>query len=46
MLKLCGDAICEPLEMIFNQEVISGSFLSGWKKTKIVPINKKVTSKI
>ena len=26
MLKLCGDAICEPLQMIFNQELIFGSF--------------------
>ena len=46
MLKLCGDAICIPLEMIFNQEVISGSFPSGWKKANIVPIHEKVTSKI
>ena len=41
MLKLCGDAICEPLQMIFNQVLISGSFPSDWKKANIVPIHKK-----
>ena len=38
MLKLFGDAICDPLEMTFNQALISGSFPSDWKKANIVPI--------
>ena len=29
MLKLCADAIYEPLEMIFYQALISGSFSSN-----------------
>ena len=41
MLKLCGDAIYDPLEMTFNQALISGSFPSYWKKANIVPIHKK-----
>ena len=41
MLKLRGDDICEPLDMIFNQALISGSFPSDWKKVNIDPIHKK-----
>ena len=40
MLKLCGDAVCEPLQTIFNQALISGSFPFDWKKVNIVPIQK------
>ena len=41
MLKLCGDAICEPLQLIFNQALVSRSFPCDWKKANIVPIHKK-----
>ena len=41
MLKLCGDAICEPLLLIFNQALLSGSFPCDWKKANIVPLHKK-----
>ena len=41
MLKLCGDAICEPLQLIFNQALVSGSLPCDWKKANIVPIHKK-----
>ena len=41
MLKLCGNAICKPLEMIFNQVQISGSFPSDWEKANIISIHKK-----
>ena len=40
MLKLCGDTICEPLQIIFNQALISGSFLSDSKKANIALIHK------
>ena len=40
MLKLCGDTICEPLRIIFNQALISGSFLSDSKKANIALIHK------
>ena len=41
MLKICGDSICKPLEMIFSQALTSGSFSSEWKKDNIVHIQKK-----
>ena len=41
MLKICGDTICKPLEMIYSQALTSGSFPSEWKKGNIVPIHKK-----
>ena len=41
MLKICGDTICKPLEMIFSQALTSGSFPSEWKIGNIVPIHKK-----
>ena len=41
MLKLCGDAICEPLLLIFNQALLSGSFPCDWKKANIVRLHKK-----
>ena len=41
MLKICGDTICKPLEMIFSQTLTIGSFPSEWEKGNIVPIPKK-----
>ena len=41
MLKLCGGAICEPLQLIFNETLVSGSFPCDWKKANIIPIHKK-----
>ena len=41
MLQICGDTICKPLDMIYNQALISGSFPSECKKGIIVPIRKK-----
>ena len=42
MLKICGDSICVPLEMIFKQALLTGVFPSEWKrKETIVPIHKK-----
>ena len=32
IVKLCDDAICESLGMIFNKSLISGSFPYDWKK--------------
>ena len=37
MLKICGDSICVPLEMIFKQALLP----SEWKKGYIVPLHKK-----
>ena len=41
MLQLCGNTICKPLELIFQQAMESGSFPSEWKKGNVVPIHKK-----
>ena len=41
MLKVFGNTICKPLEMIYSQALTSGSFPSEWKKGNIVPIYKK-----
>ena len=41
MLQLCGNSICNPLELIFQQTMESGSFPSEWKKRNVFPIHKK-----
>ena len=45
MLKICGDTICKPLELIFKQALTTGVFSSEWKKGNIVPCYKKGTNK-
>ena len=39
MLQLCGNSICKPLELIFNQATESGSSPFEWKKGNVVPIH-------
>ena len=47
MLKICGDSICVPLEMIFKQAFLTGVFPSEWKKKEILlPFTKRATNKI
>ena len=41
MLRLCVNSICKLLQLIFQQVMESGSFLSEWKKGNVVPIHKK-----
>ena len=41
MLKICGNTICKPVELIFKQALATGVFLSEWKKGNIVPFYKK-----
>ena len=41
MLKICGDSIYEPLEIIFRQAPLTDIFPSEWKKGNIVPVHKK-----
>ena len=41
MLQLCGNSICKPLELIFQQAMESGSFPSERQKGNVVPIHKK-----
>ena len=42
MLKICGDTICKPLELIFKRALTTGVFPSEWKKGNIVSCYKKV----
>ena len=41
MLKLCGDSLCRPLELISNDCLGNGIFPSDYKKGNIVPVHKK-----
>ena len=41
ILKICGDSICKPLDIIFSQTLISGSFSSEGKKVILFPFTKK-----
>ena len=41
VLKLCGEAICRPLNIIFKTCLNTGKFPSEWKKDNVVPIHKK-----
>ena len=38
----CGDSLCSPLELIFNDCLVNGIFPSDWKKGNIVPVHKKI----
>ena len=41
MIKLCGNSICKPLLIIFNDCLKEGTFPSDWKKVHVVPVHKK-----
>ena len=41
MLKLCGESICRPLNIIFKTCIRTGKFPLEWKKANVVPIYKK-----
>ena len=41
MLKLCGEAICRPLNIIFKMCLNTGKSPSKWKKGNVVLIHKK-----
>ena len=41
VLKLCGETICRPLNIIFKTCLNTGKFPSEWKKDNVVPIHKK-----
>ena len=41
MIKICEDAIVEPLCMIFERCIETGIYPSSWKKANVVPIHKK-----
>ena len=39
--KICVKCICRLLELIFNECISNGVFLSEWKKGNVVHIDKK-----
>ena len=41
ILKICGDSICRPLNIIFKTCLRISKFPLEWKKADIVPIHKK-----
>ena len=41
MLKLCGESISKPLEIIFKSCIEKGQFTNEWKKVNVVPVHKK-----
>ena len=41
MLKICGNSIYKPLQLIFRSCIENGKFPSEWKKTNVVPVHKK-----
>ena len=41
MTKLCGNSICKPLSITFNDCLKEEKFPSDWKKAHVVPVQKK-----
>ena len=41
ILKLCGNSICKPLELIFQQAMERDRFPSEWKNGNVIPVHKK-----
>ena len=39
MLKICGDSILKPLELIFKSYIESGKFTIEWEKTNVFPVH-------
>ena len=41
MLKICGNSIYKPLQLIFRSCIENGKFPSEWKKANVVSVHKK-----
>ena len=41
MLKICGESISKPLEIISKSCIEKGQFPNEWKKANVVPVHKK-----
>ena len=44
MIKIFGNSLCKPLELIFKSCTTKGEFPSEWKKANVVPVCKKMIS--
>ena len=42
LIKICGNSLCKPLEMIFRFCIVKGEFPSEMKKANVVPVQKKL----
>ena len=40
-IKLCGNSICKPLSIIFNDYLNEGKFPHEWKKANVVLVHKR-----
>ena len=38
MTKLCGNSICKPLSITFNDGLKEEKFPSDWKKAHVLPV--------
>ena len=41
MIKLCGDDLCVPLKIIFDNILETGIFPDQWKAANVTPVHKK-----
>ena len=41
MVKICDEAIAEPLKMLFVNSVNQAVFPTRWKKTNVIPVYEK-----
>lgn len=41
MLKICGNSISKPLQLMFRSCIKNGEFRFEWKKVSVVPMHKK-----
>ena len=46
MIKLCGNSICLPLQIIFANIVFTGIFPDKWKMANVTPVHKKENKNI
>ena len=45
MIKICGESILKPLELIFKSCLENGKFPIEWKKANVVPVHKKTPNR-
>ena len=46
ILKICGESISKPLEIIFKSCIEKGQFRNKWKTANVVPFHKKGDKKL
>ena len=46
MIKLCGDHLCVPLKIIFDNILETGIFSNQWKQANVTPVHKKNNKQI